>query len=151
MAVIAQWLRLLPIIEWIPHPLPTYERHLITFISCGWAHGTFIMPPPLHVLTQMWEVAWNPASLLGYKGYHRAVVEALTQPNMEGFPNPLPTYERCWSIYMLWMGTWIHYHEITTTCINPDFVWHLEVFKAICLVISNVLSKVSFCSWFNNI
>ncbi len=43
---------------------------------------------------------------------------------MEEFQNPLSTYERCWSIYMLWMGTWIHYHEITTTYINPDFVWH---------------------------
>jgi len=76
------------------------------------------------LLTQMWEVEWNHASLLGHKGYHHTLVEALTQPNMEEFQNPLPTYERCWSIYMLWMGTWIHYHEITTTYINPDFVWH---------------------------
>jgi hypothetical protein len=73
------WGWLLPKMEWIPHPLPTYERYLTTFIFCGWAHGTFIMWLPLHVFAQMWEVQWNPASLLGYKGYHCAVVEALTQ------------------------------------------------------------------------
>ena len=30
------WGWLLPKMEWIPHPLPTYERYLTTFIFCGW-------------------------------------------------------------------------------------------------------------------
>jgi hypothetical protein len=56
---IVQWLRLLPKMEGIPHPLPTHERCLKTFICCGWAHGSIIMPLPPHVLTQIWEVSWN--------------------------------------------------------------------------------------------
>ena len=117
--VIVQWLRVLTNMESIPHPLPTYARYLTTFICCGWAHGTFIMWLPLHVFIQMWEVQWNPASLLGYKGYHCAVVEALTQDGRV-LTSPSNIWKVFENLHMLWMGTWIYHNAVTTICVNPD-------------------------------
>jgi hypothetical protein len=55
-----------------------------------WVYGSIIiiMPISLHVFTQIWEVSWNPASLLGYKGCHCAVIEALYFLTWNGFHIP---------------------------------------------------------------
>ena len=90
--------------EWFPHPLPTYTRHWTTFICCGWAHGSIIMPLPTHVSTQMLEVPWNSTSLLGDKGWHCAVVEALTQHGV--VPTSPPNICKVFgNFHILWMGT----------------------------------------------
>jgi hypothetical protein len=54
-----------------------------------------------------------------YKGYHCAVVEALTQDgrNPTSPPNTWKVFE---NLHMLWMGTWIYHNAVTTTCVNPD-------------------------------
>jgi len=108
---IVQWLRLLPKMEGFSHPLPTYERCLKTFICCGWAHGSIIMPLPPYVLTQIWEVSWN----------HVVVVEALTQHGMVP-TSPPNIYQALDNIHMLWIGTAINLNAITNTntCVNPD-------------------------------
>jgi hypothetical protein len=105
--------------EWFPHPLPAYTRHWTTFICCGWAHGSIIMPLPTHVSTQMLEVPWNSTSLLGDKGWHCAVVEALTQYGVD--PTSPPNIWKVFdNFHMLLMGTWNLHHVTTTTCVRPD-------------------------------
>jgi hypothetical protein len=90
--------------EWFPHPLPAYTRHWTTFICCGWAHGSIIMPLPTYVSTQMLEVPWNSPSLLGDKGWHCEVVEALTQHGM--VPTSPPNIWKVFdNFHILWMGT----------------------------------------------
>ena len=106
---IVQLLRLLPKMEGFSHPLPTYERCLKTFICCGWAHGSIIMPLPPYVLTQIWEVSWN----------HVVVVEALTQHGMVP-TSPPNIYQALDNIHMLWIGTAINHNAFTNTCVNPD-------------------------------
>ena len=44
------WLRLQTQMEWFPHPLQPYERHLVTFICCGWEYGSVIWPLQTHLL-----------------------------------------------------------------------------------------------------
>ena len=105
--------------EWFPHPLPAYTRHWTTFICCGWAHGSIIMPLPTHVSTQMLEVPWNSTSLLGDKGWHCAVVEALTQYGVD--PTSPPNIWKVFdNFHILLMGTWNLHHVTTTTCVRPD-------------------------------
>ena len=85
---------------------------------------------PLHM---QWMGIWNHlqpittalndpdfGSLLGYKPYHYAVVEA-----------PYPSKAACtsmWSTYMVfeplrmqWMGTWNHWQPVTIALVVPDF------------------------------
>ena len=93
-----------------------------TFICYGWAYRSIIMPLPLslHVITQIWEVSWNPASLLGCKGCHScAAVEALTHHGM------IPTFTpSIWKVFdnrhMLWMGIWIHHQS---SCYYHHMYW----------------------------
>ena len=90
--------------EWFPHPLPTYTRHWTTFICCGWAHGSIIMPLPTHVSThmQMLEVPWNSPSLLGDKWWHCEVVEALTQHGVDP-TSPSNIWKVFDNFHILWL------------------------------------------------
>ena len=88
-------------------------------MRCGWAHGSIIMPLPTHVSTQMLEVPWNSTSLLGDKGWHCAVVEALTQYGVD--PTSPPNIWKVFdNFHMMLMGTWNLHHVTTTTCVRPD-------------------------------
>ena len=59
-----QWLRLLPHMEWLPHPLQIYTKWLTTFICCGWEYGGVIIPLLPNLLAQIWEVKWNCVTCL---------------------------------------------------------------------------------------
>ncbi len=45
-----QWLRLQTHIKWFSHLLQTYSKWFRTFICCGWALGSIIMPYSQHML-----------------------------------------------------------------------------------------------------
>jgi hypothetical protein len=96
---------------------------MIHFICSEWAYGTIgnPFPSPL-LLAQILTVGWKLGSLLGYKPYHYAVVEA-----------PYPSKAACtsmsiWSTYevydplhMQWMGIRNHRQPVTIALVDPDF------------------------------
>ena len=85
-------------------------------ICSGWAYGTIGNPLPLPMLTQILTVSWKLGSLLGYKPYHYAVVEA-----------PFPSKAACtsmWSTYKVyellnrqWTSIWNHCQPVTTALV----------------------------------
>ena len=116
---LVQWLMLLTNIEWCPHPLQTYESYLTTFICCGRGYGSIIMPLPLHLSVKIWEISWNPGSLIGAEWRPCAVVDG---PNPHGMvlkstPNIWKLFD---NLHMLWMGIWIHHHAIAITFVGQD-------------------------------
>ncbi len=74
---IVQWLRLHTHPKLHAHQRGAQIRCMNQFICSGWAYGTISNPLPLPLLTQILKVGWHPpGSLLSYKPYHYAVVEA---------------------------------------------------------------------------
>jgi hypothetical protein len=59
-----QWLRILPNLEWFPHPFLPCMKHLSTFKCCGWAYGSVILPLPPHVFADN-----NNKSAINCTGY----------------------------------------------------------------------------------
>jgi hypothetical protein len=72
-----QWLRLHTHPKLLAHQCGAHIRCMNHFICNGWAYGTIGNPLPSPLFTQIfdsWLKAW--VTLLGYKPYHYAVVEA---------------------------------------------------------------------------
>jgi hypothetical protein len=97
----------------------TYARCLITFICCGWADESIIMPLPPYLWTQIWEYNSNPGSQLVDKSYHNALTEALNPPGMVP-TSMINICKVCDNFHMLWMGRVIYHHAIITTLVGPD-------------------------------
>ena len=101
-----QWLRLVPIMEWLPHSLQTYGRCLTTFICCGMM-GIWIYHYHHANITTC--VHPNLGSQL--KSCITAGIQRMSLCsdwgslllNMEWFPHPLPTYKRCFTTF-IWCG-----------------------------------------------
>ena len=59
-------------------------------------------------------------SLLGYKPYHYAVVEA-PYPSKAACTSMWSTYEVFEPRHMQWMGIWNHWQPVTIALVDPDF------------------------------
>jgi hypothetical protein len=59
-------------------------------------------------------------SLLGYKPYHYAVVEA-PYPSKAACTSMWSTYEVFELRHMQWMGIWNHWQPVTIALVDPDF------------------------------
>ncbi len=104
--------------------IPSNHMNLTTFICCEWAHGTFIMPIPLHVLTQMWEVNWNLYHCLSWATQDAIVLWLKLLLNMEWFPVPLTLYTRHWTMFIC--CGWAH-ESIIMPLLTHVFTQMLEV------------------------
>ena len=117
---VLEWLlRLWTHMEWFPYPLQTYKRWLTNFTCCGWGYGSIIMPLQSHLWVRIWDVSWNPGSLLGTKCYPWVVVEALNPHEMVPTSSP-NIYKVIDNVRMLWLGIWIRHHAITITLVGQD-------------------------------
>ena len=111
---IMQWLRLHTHPKQHAHQCGAHIRCLNQFICSGWAYGTISNPlPPSPMLTQILTVDWKLGSLLGYKPYHYAVVEA-PYPSKAACTSMWSTYKVFEPLHMQWMGIWNHRQPVTT-------------------------------------
>ena len=102
---IVKWLSLLPNMEWIPHPLPTYERYLTTFIYSVDGH----MEPSSCDYHYMCSPRCGKSNEILH--HSRATKDTIVQwlrllPKMEGIPHALPAYERCLKTFIC--CGWVH-------------------------------------------
>ena len=108
--------------ECFPHPLPTYEQFLTSFICCGWAYEAIIRQ-----FQHVYRPKFGKSSEImvhcraandTFVQWQRA--EALTQHGTVSISPP----NICWKVvdklHMLWMGIWCHILPITTTWVVPD-------------------------------
>ena len=65
-----------------------------------------------------WLKAW--VTLLGYKPYHYAVVEA-PYPSKAACTSMWSTYKMFEPLHMQWMGIWDHWQPVTIILVVPDF------------------------------
>jgi hypothetical protein len=65
-----------------------------------------------------WLKAW--ITLLGYKPYHYAVVEA-PYPSKAACTSMRSTYNVFDPLHMQWMGTWNHQQPVAIVLVDPDF------------------------------
>jgi len=59
-------------------------------------------------------------SLLGYKSYHYAVVEA-PYPSKAACTSMWSTYKVYEPLHMQWMGIWNHQQPVINALVDPDF------------------------------
>jgi len=71
-------------------------------------------------MTQILTVGWKLGSLMGYKPYHYAVVEA-PYPSKAACTSMWSTYKVYEPLHMQWMGIWNHRQPITNALVVPDF------------------------------
>ena len=97
--VMVHWLRPQTHMEWFPPPLQRYTRCLRTFICCGWAARSTIMPLPLHLpCVEIREFS----KFLGHSSATNDVMVHWLRPqsHMEWFPPPLLRYRRCLKTFL---------------------------------------------------
>ncbi len=88
------------------------------FIFSGWAYGTIGKTFDDPDFDSRRLKAW--ITLLGYKPYHYAVVEA-PYPSKAACTSMWSTYKVYESIYMQWMGIWNHQQPVSIALVVPDF------------------------------
>jgi hypothetical protein len=96
------------------------------------------------LLTQILTVSWKLGSLLGYKPYQYAVVEA-PYPSKAACISMWSTnkvYEPC---HMQWMGIWNHWQPVTITLFDPDFDSQLKAW------VTAGLETIPLCSGWGSI
>ena len=71
-------------------------------------------------MTQILRVGWKLGSLMGYKPYHYAVVEA-PYPSKAACTSMWSTYKVYEPLHMQWMGIWNHRQPVTIALVDPDF------------------------------
>ncbi len=81
--------------------------------------------------------AW--VTLLGYKPYHYAVVEAPNSSNTV-CTSMWSTYKVFEPLHMQWMGIWNHRQPVTTALVDPDFDSWLKAW------VSAGLQTIPLCS-----
>jgi hypothetical protein len=109
------------------------------FICSEWAYGTIGNPLPLPLLTQILTVDCKLGSLLGYKPYHYAVVEA-PYPSKAACTSMWSTYKVYESLHMQWMGIWNHRLPVAIALVDPDFDCRLKAW------VTDGLQTIPLCS-----
>jgi hypothetical protein len=83
-----------------------------------WNHQQPVTTSLVDLDFDSWLKAW--VTLLGYKPYHYAVVEA-PYPSKVACTSMWSTYNVYEPIHMQWMGIWNHQQPITIAHVDPDF------------------------------
>jgi hypothetical protein len=117
---IMQWLRLHTHPKLLAHQCGAHIRCLNHFIYSRRAYGTISNPLPSPLLIQILTVGWKLGSLLGYKPYHYAVVEA-PYPYKAACTSMWSTYKVFEPLHMQWKGIWNHQQPVTIALVDPDF------------------------------
>jgi hypothetical protein len=117
---IIQWLRLHTHPKLLAHQCVTHIRCLNHFICSGRAYKNIGNPLPSPLLTQILTVDWKLGSMLGYKPYQHAVVEA-QYPSKAACTSMRSTYKVFAPIFMQGTGIWNHPQPVTIALVDPDF------------------------------
>jgi hypothetical protein len=127
---IMQWLRLHTHPKLLAHECGAHIRCLNHFICSGQACGTIGNPLQSPLLSQILTVSWKLGSLLGYKSYYYAVVEAPYQ-SKAACTSMWSTYKVFEPLNMQWMGIWNHWQPVTTFIVVPDFDSRLKAWVSL--------------------
>ncbi len=107
------WLKLLNLLNCIPHPCDTNMRCLSIFSGCGWAHGLTLTSLPPQTLPQIW-VSWLKFNLIEVcKPCHYTLVEAVELFKLHPISMSY-IYEVFECLLRLMMCICLHTHTITT-------------------------------------
>jgi hypothetical protein len=120
-----------------PYRYAVVEAPYPSKAPCTSMWSTYEVFEPLHM---QWRVIWNHwqpvdtalvdpdlykrlkgwVTLLGYKQYHYAVVEA-PYPSKAACTSMLSTYKVFEPLHMPWRGIWNHWQPVTIALVDPDF------------------------------
>ena len=143
--IILKWfLRLHTHPKLLAHQCEAHIKCLNHFICSGGAYGTISNPLPSPLLIQILTVGWKLGSLLGYKPYHYAVVEA-PYPYKAACTSMWSTYKVFEPLHMQWMGIWNHQQPVTITLVDPDFDSRLKAWVTV------GLQTIPLCSGWGSI
>ena len=124
---IVQWLRLLPNMEWFPHPLPTLwkvvdnvhtvDGHMVPYSACYHHLSCPRFGNPSKILSFTAAAGLQITTLCNVRG---------SNPNGMVPISPAIIWKLLANLLMVWRGIWSHHQVISTTCM-PRFGKSFEI------------------------